>query len=93
MSILNISKTLMYEFWYDYVKSKYKDKAKLCYIDTDSFFINIFTEDFFEEINNDVEGWFDTSNYDNNDKRPLPIGMNKKVVGLFKVDLGGKIIK
>ena len=83
----------MYEFWYDYVKPKYKDKAKLCYIDTDSFFINIFTEDFFEEINNDVEGWFDTSNYDNNDKRPLPIGMNKKVVGLFKVDLGGKTMK
>ena len=58
-------------------------------MDTDSFFINIFTED----INNDVEGWFDTSNYDKNDKRPLPIGMNKKVIGLFKVELGGKIMK
>ena len=92
MSILDISKTLMYEFWYDYVKPKYKDKAKLCYMDTDSFVIHIFTEDFFEDINNDVERWFDTSNYDKNDKRPLPIGKNKKVPGLFKVELGGKII-
>ena len=92
MSILDISKTLMYEFWYDYVKPKYKDKAKLCYMDTDSFVINIFTEDFFEDINNDVERWFDTSNYDENDKRPLLIGQNKKVPGIFKDELGGKII-
>ena len=68
MSILVISKTLMYEFWYDYIKPKYKDKAKLCYTDTDSFVIHIFTKDFFEDINNDVERWFDTSNYDKNDK-------------------------
>ena len=47
MSILDISKTLMYEFWYDYIKPKYEDKAKLCYTNTDSFVINIFTEDFF----------------------------------------------
>ena len=93
MSILNISKTLMYEFWYDYVKPKYKDKAKPCYMDTDSFVINIFTEDFFEDINNDVERWFDTSNYDKNDKRPLKTGINKKVIGMFKDELGGKIMK
>ena len=93
MSILDISKTLMYEFWYDYVKPKYKDKAKLCYMDTDSFVIHIFTEDFFEDINNDVERWFDTSNYDKNDKRPLQIGMNKKVIAMFKDELGGKIMK
>ena len=93
MSILDISKTLMYEFWYDYVKPKYKDKAKLCYMDTDSFVINIFTEDFFEDINNDVERWFDTSNYDENDKRPLLIGKDKKVIGLFKDELAEKIIK
>ena len=54
MSILDISKTLMYEFWYEYIKPKYKEKAKLCYMDTDSFVINIFTEDFFEDISNDV---------------------------------------
>ena len=93
MSILDISKTLMYEFWYDYIKPKYKEKAKLCYMDTDSFVIHIFTEDFFEDINNDVERWFDTSNYDENDKRPLPIGKNKKVIGLFKDELGGRIMK
>ena len=93
MSILDISKTLMYEFWYDYVKPKYNDKAKLCYMDTDSFVLNIFTEDFFEDINNDVKRWFDTSNYDKNDKRPLQIGVNKKVIGMFKDKLGGKIMK
>ena len=84
MTILDISKTLECEFWYDYVKPKYNDKAKFCYMDTDSFVINIFTEDFFEDINNDVERWFDTSNYDENDKRPLPMGVNKKVIGMFK---------
>ena len=78
-SILDISKTLMYEFWYDYLKPKYNDKAKLSYMDTDCFVINIFTEDFFEDINSDVERWFDTYNYDKNDKRPLQIGVNKKV--------------
>ena len=86
MSILDISKTLMYEFWYDYIKPKYKDKAKLCDMDIDSFVINIFTEDFFEYINNDVERWFDTSDYDNNDKRPLQTGMNKKVIEYLKMN-------
>ena len=61
-SILDISKTLMYEFWYDYVKPKYNDKANLWYMDTDRFVINIFTEYFFEDISNDIERWFDTSN-------------------------------
>ena len=93
MSILDISKTLMYDFWYDYVKPKNKDKAKLCYMDTDSFVINIFTEYFFEDINNDVERWFDTSNYDENHKRPLPMGINEKVIGTFKDELGGRIMK
>ena len=64
MSILDISKTLMYEFWYDYIKPKYQDKAKLCYTDTENFIIYIKTEDFYEDIADDVEKWFDTSNYD-----------------------------
>ena len=76
MSILDISKALMYEFWYDYIKPKYGDKVKLYYMYTDSFVIHIFTVDFFEDISNDVGRWFDTSNYDKSDKRPLPIGMN-----------------
>ena len=87
MSMLDISKTLMYKFWYDYFKCKYGDRAKLCYTDTDSFIINIITEDFFEDISN-VEVWYDTSNYNENDKRPLPIGKNKKVIGLLKDELG-----
>ena len=86
MSILDISKTLMYEFWYDYIKPKYQDRAKLCYMDTDSFVIHIKTEDFYEDIADDVEKWFDTSNYSKDDNRPLPIGKNKKVIGLSKMN-------
>ena len=93
MSILDVSKTPMYEFWYDYIKPKYKEKAKLCYMDTDSFVINVFTEEFFEDINNDVERWFDMSNYDKNDKTPLSIGKNKKLIAMFKDDLEEKIMK
>ena len=67
--------------------------AKLCYMDTDSFAIHIKTKDFYKDIANDVEKWFDTSNYDENDNRPLPIGMNKKVIDLFKDELGEKVMK
>ena len=89
MLILDIRKILMYKFWHDFINPKYGGRAKLCYTDTDSFVIYIKTENFFEDISNDVEKWFDTSNY--NDKRPPPIGKNKKVPGLFKDELGGKI--
>ena len=92
MSISDISKTLMYEFCYDYIKPKYQHKAKLCYMDTDSVIVHIKTEDFYEDVTNDVEKYFDTSNYDENDKRPLSIGKNKKVISLFKDELEGKII-
>ena len=61
-------------------------------MDTDSFIIHIKTEDFYKDTANDVEKWFDISNYDENDKSPLPIGKNKKVIGLFKDELGGKIM-
>ena len=90
LSILDIHKILMYEFWYDYMKPKYDDKVKLCYMDTDSFIINIKTEDFYKDIANDVEKRFDTSNYEVN--RPLPTGKNKNVIGLMKDELGGGII-
>ena len=83
-AILDISKTLMYEFWYDYIKPKYEEKARLCYMDTDSFVIHIKTEDFYKDIAVDVKRWFDTSNYDEADKRPLPTDENKKVIGMFK---------
>ena len=91
-AILDISKTLTYEFWYDYIKPKYGDKARLCYMDTDSFVIHIKTEGFYKDIADDVERWFDTSNYDEKDERPIPTGKNKKVIGLFKNELGGKIM-
>ena len=77
----------MYELWYDYIQSKYGDRAKRCYTDTDSFIIYIKTEDFFEDISNDVERWFDTSNYDANDKIPLPIGKYKKVPGKIMTEV------
>ena len=81
LSILEISETLMYEFWYDYMKPKYGDNAKLCYMDTDSFIVHIKTEDLYKDIADDVEKRFDTSNYEIN--RPLPIGKNKIVIGLM----------
>ena len=89
MSILDVSKT-MYEFWYDYIKTKYQYKAKLCYTDTYSFVIHIKTENLSEDITTDVEKRFHTSNY--GDNRPLPIGMNKNVIILFKDELGGNIM-
>ena len=90
LSILEISKILMYEFWYDYMKPKYGNNVKLCYMDTDSFIMNIKTEYFDKDIANDVEKRFDTSNNEVN--KPLPTGKNKKVIGLMKDELGGKII-
>ena len=80
----------MYEFWYDYMKPKYDNDVKLCYMDTDSFIMNIKTIDFYEDIANDVENRFDTSNYEVN--RQLPMGKNKKIIGLMKDELCGKII-
>ena len=90
LSVLEISKILMYEFWYDYMKPKYGDNVKLCYMDTDSFIMHIKTENFYKDIADDVEERFDTSNYEVN--RPLPAGRNKKVTGLMKDELGGKIM-
>ena len=90
LSVLEISKILMSEFWYDYMKPKYGHNVKLSYMDTDSFIMNIKTNDFYEDIANDVKNRFDTSNYEVN--RPLPMGKNKKVIGLMKDELGGKII-
>ena len=84
--------TLLYEFWYDYLKPKYQDKVKLCYMDTDSYTLHIETNDFLEDIANDVDERLDTSKYDKNNNRPLPIGKNKKVIGKFKDELNGKII-
>ena len=75
LSILDISNTLMYEFWYDYIKPKYEENAKLCYMDTDSFIIHIKTEDVYKDIADDVKKRYNTSNYGID--RPLRKGMNK----------------
>ena len=72
------------------MKPKYNDNVTLCYMDTDSFVMHIKTNDFYKDIANDAECKFDTSNYEV--KRPLPIGKNKKVIGLMKDELGGEII-
>ena len=90
--ILDLSKIIMYEFHYDYMIPKYGDRLKLCYMDMDSLVYDIKTEDFYEDIANDVEARFDTSGYSKTDFKPLPIGLNKKVIGLMKDELGGKIM-
>ena len=89
--ILEISKTLMYEFWYDYIKPKYQGNAKLCYMNTDSLIIHIRTEDFCKDIADDTKKWFDTSKYSEDDKGPLPTGISKKVIDLFKNELGERL--
>ena len=91
-ALLDISKTFMYEFWYDYVKPKYANNVELCYMDTDSFVMEIKTDDFYKDISNNVDKCFDTSNFDVNDNRPLPICKNKKLIGKFKDEIGGKIM-
>ena len=90
-AILDLSKTLMYEFHYDYMRPKYGSKVKLCYMDTDSFVYEIETKDFYRDIAKDVKKRFDTCGYSRDDNRPLPIGENKEVIGLMN-ELGGKII-
>ena len=90
LSILELSKILMYEFWYGYVKSKYGEKAKQCYMDRDSFIAYIKTDYIYKDIAEDVQTRFDTSNYQLD--RPLPKGKYKKVIGLMKDELFGKIM-
>ena len=85
----------MYEVWCYHVKPRYGEKVKLCYMDTDSFIAYIKTEDIYKDIAEDVEKRFDTSNYKwecNSINRSLPKGKNKKVIGLMKDGLGGKIM-
>ena len=92
MCILDLSKTLMYEFHFNYIKKKYGDKAKLLSTDTDSLMYEIQTEDFYKDISKDVKDRFDTSDYPPNYPSGIPTGCNKKVLGMFKDEAGGKII-
>ena len=91
--ILDLSKTIMYDFHYNYIKPMYKDKAKLLFTDTDSLMYEIETEDFYKDISKDVKDRFDTSDYPENHPSGIPTGVNKKVLGMFKDEAGGKIIK
>ena len=92
MCILDLSKTLMYDFNYNYIKQKYGDKAKLLFTDTDSLMYEIQTEDFYKDISADVKHRFDTSHYPPNHPSGIPSGFNKKVLGMFKDEVGGKVI-
>ena len=93
MSILDLSKIVMYDFHYRYIKPKYGNRAKLLFTDTDSLFYEIETEDFYKDISKDVKDKFDTSNYPENHPSGIPTGVNNKVLGMFKDEAGGKIIK
>ena len=92
MCILDLSKTLMYDFHYNYIKNKFNDKATLLFTDTDSLAYEIETEDFYKDISGDVHGFFDTSNFPKGHSSGIEVGCNKKVVGMFKDEAGGKII-
>ena len=91
LSILDISKTLIYEFWHNYIKPKYQNNAKLCYMDTDSFIIHIKTENFYKDIADDIEERYDISDYKS--YRPLPKEINKNAMDFIKDKLKGKIFK
>ena len=92
MCILDLSKTLMYDFHYNYIKKKYGDKAKLLLTDTDSLMYEIQTEDFYKDINKDVKDRFDTSDYSSDHPSGILSGINKKVLGMFKDEVNGDII-
>ena len=93
MSILDLSKTVMFDFHYKYIKPKYGKQAKLLFTDTDSFLYEIQTEDFYKDISGDVKNRFDTSDYPEGHPSGIPTGINKKVLGMFKDGTAGKIIK
>ena len=90
-AILDLSKTVMYEFHYNYMKRKYiNDSLTLCYMHMDSLIYDIEMDDFYKDIAEDIKDRFDTSGY--NPDRPLPVGLNKKAIGLMKVELGRGIM-
>ena len=93
MSILDLSKIVMFDFHYKYIKPKYGNKAKLLFTDTDSFLYEIQTEDFYKDISGDVKDRFDTSDYPEGHPSGIPTGINKKVLGMFKDEAAGKVIK
>ena len=93
MRILDLSKTVMYNFHYKHMKPKYGSDAKLLYTDTDSLIYEIGAEDFYRDIAGDAETWFDTSEFDASHPSRIQTGVNKKVIGMMKDEAGGKIIQ
>ena len=92
MSILYMSKSLMYDFDYNYIKTKYGDKENLPFTDTDSIAYEIRTKDFYKDINPDIEKRCDTSDYPSNHPSGIKTGLNSKVLVMFKDEAGGKQI-
>ena len=92
VSILDMRKSLMYDFHYNYIKTKYGDNAKLLFTDTDSLAYEIRTKDFYKDINPDIEKWLDTSDYQTNHPYGIKTGRNSKVLGMFKNEASGKQI-
>ena len=93
MAILDLSKTLMYDFHYKYIKPKYGEKAKLLFTDTDSLCYEIETEDFYKDIAPDIDQKVDTSNFEKDHISGIASAKNKKVIGMMKEEAGDKIIK
>ena len=91
-AILDLSKTLMFNFHYNYIQKKYKHKAELLFTDTDSLMYQIYTDDFYKDISYDIETKFDTSDYPTNHLSGIKTGVNKNVIGMFKDEVAGKKI-
>ena len=91
-AILDLSKTLMFDFHYNYIRKKYKNKAELLFTDTDSLMYQIYTDDFYKDISRDIKKKFDTSDYPPNHESGILTGVNKKVIGMFKDEVAGKQI-
>ena len=92
LSIIDLSKAAMYEFCYDYIKSKYGENTKLCYTDTGSFIVHVKTEDIYKDIAEDIQTRSDSSNYEIMIDHCL-WKKNEKVTELMKDELGGQIVK
>ena len=92
MCILDLSKTLIYDFHYNYIKQKYEDKAKLLFTNTDSLMYEIQTENFYKDISTDVKHRFDTSDYCSNHPSDISSKLNKRTIGMFKDEVGGDFI-
>ena len=93
MCILDLSKTLMYDFNYNYIKKKYNDNVRLLFTDTDSLMYEINTEDFYKDIGNGIESRFDTSDYPENHESGILTGINKKLLVCLKTKLAVNRLK